>query len=170
MYDWTIRKNDTCFFFKRFASKQLTNHCKELWTSFFHDPMQVMLKWLSDSVLFGFSVFVCGNTLICHPAIISNCCDILEEKDLSGLRQGGTTYQCIPCLKTKRDISKLKIDSRHREKKSKLNDNIYINNYEMLRKEAETRSAVIARQRLGSFAFVFFEQRKRCAFIVGSHQ
>lgn len=72
------------------------------------ESLREVFTSLGDSVQCGFPVMFCSRSLICHPAIFSYFCDILEVKDLSDVRHGSTMCTCICCLIKKHDISELK--------------------------------------------------------------
>lgn len=110
-----------------------------------HDAVQTALKRLGEGELCRFSVSVFDKRLICHPAIILYCCDIIEGKYISGVRHGGPMYPFICCLTAKHKISEHIVDTKRLENKMVLIYSNYEKNYTIysyLAKNRKTREAL----------------------------
>lgn len=64
-----------------------------------HKAMRLILQPLLDVSTFGFELNQKNITLLCHPLLISYCCDIPEAKDMSAVRHNlNTNCPCHRCL------------------------------------------------------------------------
>ena len=81
-----------------------------------HGAMEEILTPLADYNLKGFRcIDNDGKSSYCHPTICSYCCDIPEEKDISGIRHNmNTKFLCIRCLTSLEGIKEMRIGQERR--------------------------------------------------------